>query len=212
MSNAPHGAGPPLASRDDLAAAVRWLQRGGVVVMATDTVYGLAVDPRSVAAVRALFALKGRRATEALPLVAASRAQVEAWCGPLSPVTGRLADRLWPGPLSLIVDAPPDTPAVVHGGRGTLAVRVPSHAVTRDLCEAWGGLLTATSANRSGSPPATCMRELGDLARDPRLFLLDAGTLVGGPPSTIVDARGAVPVLVRAGAIAWDRVLESLQA
>ena len=185
------------AGDQDLTPFVSWLKSDGIVAFPTDTLYGLAVNPASPAAVRQLFDLKGREPRAALPLIAASAQQIEMCCGRLGPTGSRLAARFWPGPLSLIVDAPASIAAEVHGGRRSIAVRVPAQAVAIALCEAFGGLLTATSANRSGELPVADARALGALA--------------GGPPSTIVDARDGAPMLVRAGAIAWDRVLKSLQ-
>jgi L-threonylcarbamoyladenylate synthase len=92
-----------------------------------------------------------------------------------------------------------------------VAIRVPDHSVARALCEAWGGPLTATSANRSGEAPARATEELGSLAHDARVHVVDGGRTPGGLPSTIVDVRGTHPVLVRAGALAWDRVLDFLK-
>lgn len=195
---------------EDLAAAADWLRQGGIVAFPTDTFYGLAVDPTSESAVRALFALKGRDVSAALPLVAASRAQVESWVGRLEWTAARLTKAFWPGPLSLICDAPRQVVPAVHGGRGTVAIRVPDHAVARALASAAGMPITATSANRSGAAPARCVEELESL-RDRRLLIVDGGATAGGAPSTIVDARRPVPTLVREGAIAWKRVLESLQ-
>jgi L-threonylcarbamoyladenylate synthase len=195
----------------DVADAVAWLRKGGVVAFPTDTLYGLAVDPTSAAAVRTLFDLKGRPPQAAVPLVAGSAAQVKAWCGPMGPAGVRLASRFWPGPLSLIVDAPPSITAAVHAGTGTIAVRVPAHPVARALADAWGSPVTATSANRSGRPPARTAADLGAIAADPRVLVVDGEPSPGGPPSTIVDVRHDEPVLVRPGAVAWNRVLESLQ-
>ena len=199
--------------QSDLARAVAWLASGGVVAFPTDTVYGLAVDPRSRAAVEALFDLKGRDARMAVPLLGASRDQVDRCCGALTGATARLADAFWPGPLSLILDAPPAIDPRAHGGLGTVAVRVPAQTTARALADGFGYLVTATSANRSGEPAATHAGELGALAGDARVYVLDdhdARAATGRPPSTIVDARATPPVLVRAGAIAWNRVLESL--
>ena len=193
----------------DLAPAVAWLRDGGIVALPTDTLYGLAVDPRSPAAVHALFRLKGRDPGVPLPLIGASREQIEAVCGDFGASTRRLADACWPGPLALIVDAPASIAPAVHAGTGTLAVRVPAHAVARALAGAAGHLLTATSANRSREPPAMTAGALMGLAEDAHVLVVDGGAVPGGAPSTIVDARGARPVLVRAGAIAWDRVLKS---
>jgi L-threonylcarbamoyladenylate synthase len=194
----------------DLTPAVDWLRQGGIVAFPTDTWYGLAVDPGSDGAVRAIFELKGRSARAALPLVAASVRQVEAACGPLGVTAARLAALWWPGPLSLIVDAPADVAVAVHGGSRSVAVRVPAHTLARMLAEAWGGLVTATSANVSGAAPAGAARDLDRLAADARVFVVDGGTTPGGAPSTIVDARASHVTLVRDGAIPWNRVLESL--
>jgi L-threonylcarbamoyladenylate synthase len=195
----------------DLSVAAEWLRDGGIVAFPTDTFYGLAVDPASAVAVRRLFALKGREARAALPLVAASTRQVETLCGRLGSTDARLAARFWPGPLSLIFDAPAGIAPEAHAGRRSIAIRVPGHAVARSLCEAFGAPVTATSANRAGEPPAREAGDLGSLADDPRMLIVDGGAAPGGAPSTIVDTRGHRPVLVRDGAIGWERVLESLQ-
>ena len=200
---------PAACAADDLLPAVEWMRAGKIVAYPTDTLYGLAVDPASDAAVRTLFQLKGRQATAALPLIAASRAHVEAWCG-LSAAGRRLADAFWPGPLSLICDAPGTVVPAIHAGRRTVAIRVPAHPVARALAAAWGSPITATSANRSGSRPAQVVADLEDLADD-RVLVIDGGDTAGGPPSTIVDARSMPAQLIRDGAISWERVLNSLQ-
>jgi L-threonylcarbamoyladenylate synthase len=194
---------------DDLAPAAAWLRQGGIVAFPTDTLYGLAVDAASDEAVAALFELKGRQAEAALPFVAASRAQVEAWCG-LGEQDARLADVFWPGPLALVRPAPASVVARAHAGLGTVAVRVPDHPIAQALAAAFGSPVTATSANRTGDAPASRVADLERL-RSPRLLIVDGGNAPGGLASTIVDARERPPRLLRAGAIAWDRVLHSLQ-
>ena len=201
---------PGAAAAPDLAPAAAWLARGGIVAFPTDTFYGLAVDPASPAAVQALFDLKGRDASVAVPLVAASLAQVDAFCGPLTGATRRLALAFWPGPLSLVCAAPARVAPGVHAGRGTVAIRVPAHDIARALAATFGAPITATSANASGAPPARTAADLAAIAHDPRLLILDAGDAPGGAPSTIVNAAVDPPELIRAGAIAWDRVLISL--
>jgi L-threonylcarbamoyladenylate synthase len=192
------------------AAAV--LRAGGIAAIPTDTLYGLAADPFNPAAVSRLFTIKDRETDKAIPLVAAGIEQVRARFGPLPPLAERLAARLWPGPLTLVLHAPPAIANEVTGGTGTVGVRVPAHDVTRALCEAAGAPLTATSANISGRPatadPAVVAAELG--ARID--LLVDAGTTAGGPPSTIVDVTGNEVRLIRAGAIAWHAVLAATTA
>jgi L-threonylcarbamoyladenylate synthase len=192
--------------------AVAWLRQGGVVAYPTETFYGLAVDPCLPAAVEALFDLKGRDARHATPLIACSLEDVVRFCGPLNAASAALAAAFWPGPLSLVLEAPTRLTPAVHAGRGTVAIRVPAHIVARALAAAWGGPLTATSANRSGAPPARTIGDMGRLTGDERVLSIDGGETPGGAPSTIVDARVEPPVLVRDGAIAWNRVLESLYA
>src|SRR5579871_2466228 len=159
-------ADPAAPQRDAIEEAAKWIRAGRVVAIPTDTLYGLAVDPFSAAAVAALFAAKDRPAERAIPLIACDRAQVEAAMGRLSPLALRLADRGWPGPLTLIVPAPRALAPAVTGGTGTVGVRVPNHAVARAIARVAERPVTATSANVSGEPatddPDRVEASLGD--------------------------------------------------
>jgi L-threonylcarbamoyladenylate synthase len=201
-------AGQP--DRHALLRVAAILRDGGVVAYPTDTLYGLAANPASAAAMAQLYRIKGRPVDLAIPLIASGLGQIEAAGGVLDPSSRRLAAAFWPGPLTLVVPAWAQLDARVHAGRGTVAVRVPDHPVARLLAHACGWPITATSANRSGDPaakdPEGVRVALGGLIDG----LIDAGPSPGGTPSTIVDASGTVPVLIRAGAVAWDRVLECL--
>lgn len=194
---------PDAASLEEAAAIIN---AGGIVAMPTDTLYGLAADPFSPAAIERVFAAKGRAAERALPLVAADIRQVEQQLGVLPPDGRRLAAAYWPGPLTLLLPRPSTMPEGLTGGLELVGVRVPAHAVTRDLCRASGRLLTATSANPSGEPASADPDEVARRMGDRVALLLDAGMTPGGPPSTIVDVSGAVVRLVRPGAIPWDEV------
>jgi L-threonylcarbamoyladenylate synthase len=189
-----------------LDEAVRAIRRGGVIAMPTDTLYGLAVDPFQAEAVARIFAVKGRMAERALPLVAADVDQVRTRIGTLPPLAERLASRFWPGPLTLLLAAPDALAPAVSGGTAQVGVRVPAHAVARALCRACGCPLTATSANISGAAPSASPDDIARTLGDRIDVLVDAGMTSGGLPSTIVDATGAAPVLVRAGAIPWDEI------
>lgn len=203
---------PAAPERDVISRVVEVLQAGGVVAYPTDTFYGLGVDPGNASAVEALFLAKGRRSSEPLPMIASDVPSLEASIGRLSPVARRLADAFWPGPLTLVV--PRGTaafvPAVLAGGE-TVAVRVPAHLVARAVAKSVGGLVTSTSANRSGDPPSVSadavVRALGVAVA----LILDGGLTSGEAASTIVDVTGPRPRLLRPGRIAFDRVLESLQ-
>jgi len=192
--------------RDAIEEAATWIARGGVVAIPTDTLYGLAVDPFSADAVARLFAVKGRARERALPLVAADVEQVVAGLGALTAVGRRLAERYWPGPLTLLVAAPRALAAEVHGGTGKVGVRVPRDDVARAICRAARRPVTATSANVSGAAatadPGEVERTLGSRID----LLIDTGPAPGGAPSTIVDATADPPALVRAGAIGWNEI------
>lgn len=193
----------------DLAAAVDVLRRGGVVAYPTDTLYGLAVDPRSDEAVERLFAVKGRDRTQAIPLIAADLAQARG-AGHFGPEEQRLAEAFWPGPLAVVIEAAEVVSRAVVTADGTVAIRVPASALARELAEAFGFCLTATSANLSGQPPTAFADAVAGSLGDRIDLLLDGGAAPGGAPSTIVAIRDGRPTLIRAGAIAWERVLESL--
>jgi L-threonylcarbamoyladenylate synthase len=197
---------PGAPQRDAIEEAAKWILNGGIVAIPTDTLYGLAADPFSARAVARLFAVKGRPATRAVPLVAADAAQIASTLGPLSGDAAQLAARFWPGPLTLLVAAPRTLAREVSSGTGRVGVRVPAHGVTRAICAAVGRPITATSANVSGvaatADPDEVERTLGDRVD----LLIDTGTSPGGAPSTIVDATGARPVLIRDGATAWSDI------
>jgi L-threonylcarbamoyladenylate synthase len=199
-------AGPAIAAAREAIAA------GQVFAFPTETFYGLGVDPAREDAVAAIFAAKGRAAGEALPLIAADIAAARALADRWSEVADRLAATFWPGPLTLVVPVRPG--AVVAGvtaGRDTIAVRIPGHPLARALAAAAPhGVLTATSANRSGSPAlATADAVIAALGTGVAL-VLDGGPAPGGLASTIVDVSGAEPRLIREGPVPFARVLEFL--
>lgn len=194
-----------------LRPAAEMIRAGGVVAIPTDTFYALAVDPFNTAAVARIFSVKERGAERGVPLVAADADQVRRWLGgELAPLGARLAERFWPGPLTLLVPAPASLAAEVTGGTGKVGVRVPAHKVTRTVCELWGRPLTATSANVSGQPatdePDDVVASIGSRID----MLVDAGRTAGGPASTIVDVTGDEAFLVRPGAVSWEDVRRCL--
>jgi L-threonylcarbamoyladenylate synthase len=189
-----------------IGTAARAIRAGGIVAMPTDTLYGLAANPFDAAALAAIQRLKERPEERAVPLVAADVEQISATLGVLPMLARLLAVRFWPGPLTMLMQAPARLPAEVTGGTGRVGVRVPAHAVARALCAACGTPLTATSANKSGQPatndPDAVAASLGSGID----LLLDAGVTPGGPPSTIIDVTDATPRVIRQGAIPWEHI------
>ena len=179
-----------------IAAASRALASGGVIGFPTDTVYGLAAAAGDPAAVAAVSRIKGRPGSQPLILMARSIDQVADYAI-LEPLAVELAQRFWPGALTLILRSVPGAPTL--GGEGTVGVRVPAHQVALALL-ALSGPLATTSANRHGRPPASgaasALAELDGLAG----ALADHPGAGGGlQPSSILDLSQEVPVLLRAG-------------
>jgi L-threonylcarbamoyladenylate synthase len=192
-----------------IAEAVEVLRVGGVVAFPTDTLYGLAVDPRSPKALERLFTLKGRALTAAVPLIAADFDQALT-AAEFGPRPHRVAAAFWPGPLSIVVPARRGISPMALAGGSTVAIRVPAHGVARALAGAFGFCVTATSANPSGQDPPDSADGVA-VALPGVDLLLDAGRAPGGAPSTIISFDNDGPILLRAGALAWDRVIKSLQ-
>jgi L-threonylcarbamoyladenylate synthase len=201
---------PDAPQRDALQEAAKWIRNGGLVALPTDTLYGLAADPFRADAVARVFAVKGRRAESALALIASDAAQVRSRLGPLPPAGQWLAEKFWPGPLTLLLPACAALARDVTAGTGRVGVRVPANDVARAICRGVEGPVTATSANRSGQPasadPDDVERALGEDVD----LLIDTGKLPGGEPSTIVDVTGPQPRLVRAGAVSWEDIQQWL--
>lgn len=193
---------------DALRRAATLLRQGGIVGYPTETFYGLAVDATSGPACAKLFEVKGRPGEKALPCVIASAGDLEALAERIPPAAEVLSRRFWPGPLTLVIQARSNLAAA--SGDGSVAVRVSGLALVRRLCQAFGGPLTATSANRSGSPPPISAREVLDQLGEQVDLILDGGESPGGLPSTIVDVRGARPILVREGVVPFSEVLLAL--
>jgi L-threonylcarbamoyladenylate synthase len=197
----PHHPDPAL-----IAQAAEKIRAGLVVAYPTDTLYGLAVDPRNGDAVRRLFALKGRPESSALTLIAADVEQARD-VAEMSTNAARLVKGFWPGPLTIVMAATAVVaPETLAGGR-TVGVRVPDHAVARALARAAGFCITATSANRSGEPPAASAEDVAGSLPDVDA-IVDGGASRGGSPSTIVDASLTELALIRDGAVPWDRVIK----
>jgi L-threonylcarbamoyladenylate synthase len=184
-----------------LAVAAAALAAGGIVGLPTETVYGVGVIPRPEA-LQALLAAKQRPADKGIALLIDDLDQVDDLVV-VGAAARRLAERFWPGPLTLVLPLrlPALAPEALTGGRDTLALRIPDHAVPRALARELGPL-AVSSANRSGEPDARTAEALV-LSLGPSLaVVIDDGPVRGGVPSSVVavDAAGRVAVL-REGAI-----------
>jgi L-threonylcarbamoyladenylate synthase len=188
---------------EDAAWLRETLLAGTIGVFPTDTLYAVGGLALLAEASRRVRAAKGRDAAKPLPLVAADLAQVEA-LGVLTAEARALAHAFWPGPLTLVLAAAPTLPPELTSGQPTLAVRIPGRALTRALCGLAGPLIS-TSANASGEAPATTCAAAAAALGPAVSWAIDGGA-GGTTPSTIVDASGAAPRLLRAGAVPWAEI------
>lgn len=182
------------------------VQRGSVIGVPTDTFYALSADPFNLRAVEEVFRIKGRPETRALPILVDSVEQAVTLVRDVPDMFLVLAQKFWPGALTIVTEATHRLPLKVTGNTGRVALRWPNSRIVPCLVQELGGPITGTSANLSGEPScsnaADLMKQLGK--RLP--LILDAGDTGGSMASTIVSIRGDEWVIVREGAIAEDEV------
>jgi tRNA threonylcarbamoyl adenosine modification protein (Sua5/YciO/YrdC/YwlC family) len=190
-----------------ISAAVTALQAGELVVLPTDTVYGIAADAFSPMAVNLLLAAKGRGRDMPVPVLVGSWRTLDGLVDELGPLARRMVETFWPGPLTLVVRAAASLAWDLGETRGTVAVRMPLQPVALEVLQQTGPL-AVSSANRSGLPPAVdaqdAERQLGGSVR----VYLDGGPAGDPVPSTIVDLTGDHARVLRAGALEVDRLRE----
>ncbi|MFJ6665391.1 L-threonylcarbamoyladenylate synthase [Streptomyces sp. NPDC091383] len=194
------------ASTSDIEQAAGVLRAGGLVALPTETVYGLGADAEDPAAVARIFQVKGRPPTHPLIVHIGHADLLDEWVEDVPAAARLLAEHLWPGPLTLVLRRGRRVPLEATGGLDTVAVRVPDHPVALALLDAFGGGVTAPSANRFGSVSPTTTdhvrAELGDAVD----FVLEGGPCAVGVESTIVDVTGDTPSILRPGGVTREEL------
>jgi L-threonylcarbamoyladenylate synthase len=193
--------------KSHLAAEI--ITRGGVIAFRTDTFYGLGADPFNRSALRRIKQLKGRETNKPILVVISDIDQIERFISKRSKTFDLLAEQFWPGPLTLIGKAALDVPAEITAGTGTIGVRLPDDDNVRALVRSCGGALTATSANPSGADPARTAKGVESYFGLSIDLIVDGGEARNDLPSTVVDAGGPEPKLIREGAIPWAEIQEA---
>jgi L-threonylcarbamoyladenylate synthase len=197
-----------VATDADITGAVEVLRRGGLVAFPTETVYGLGADAASTEALSRLYTVKGRPPEHPVIVHVAAPDALDDWAADVSADARRLADEVWPGPLTIVVRRSDRVPDAVTGGGDTVGVRVPDQQVALALLGEFGGGIAAPSANRFGHvSPTTAEHVRADLGADVDV-VLDDGPCSVGVESTIVDCSGAEPVILRPGGISSERIAE----
>ncbi|PZC50455.1 MAG: L-threonylcarbamoyladenylate synthase [Chloroflexi bacterium] len=191
--------------RIQVELGVEILGKGGLLAYPTDTVYGLGADFSNEMAVKNVVKIKNRKETMGFPLLLSKSDMLPLVAENISPVAWPLIENFWPGPLTLILPKTGAVPDVVSGGRATVAVRVPDHAVPRVLSEWLGRPIVGTSANITGFPSLESSNQvtsqIGDL-----VDLVIEGSSLGRLESTIIDLTDIRPKIVRRGAVPVEEI------
>ncbi|GAA4370385.1 L-threonylcarbamoyladenylate synthase [Nocardioides caricicola] len=191
-------------------AASLAVQRGELVVLPTDTVYGIGADAFDPAAVRGLLAAKGRGREMPPPVLISSATTLDALAIKVPGYARALVEAFWPGPLTLVCHQQTSLQWDLGDTRGTVAVRMPDHDVAREILERTGPL-AVSSANKTGMPAATDADQAVDMLGDDVAVVVDAGESPGGEASTIVDVTGDQGRVLRLGALSLAQLNEVLE-
>jgi L-threonylcarbamoyladenylate synthase len=201
--SAPYDCADPKQREDGLVAAVEAVQQGQLVVLPTDTVYGIGADAFTPAAITALLAAKGRGRNMPPPVLVGSVRAAAALTASLGAYGQDLIDEFWPGPLTLVFRSSPSLMWDLGDTQGTVAVRMPLHPVALDLLRRTGPM-AVSSANKHGLSAAAVVEEAQAQLGDAVSVYLDGGPSADSVPSTILDLTGMVPRLLRPGGIGID--------
>jgi L-threonylcarbamoyladenylate synthase len=196
-----------------IAQVVQSLSSGCVAALPTDTFYGLAVDPVNLRAVDRIYEIKSRARHKPLSLLLSETAQAYGLARDIDTAFDRLAERFWPGPLTIVVKAGARLPLRVTANTGNVALRVPEAAIARAVVAALGVPITATSANLQGMPECTCAEHVARQLGDQIPLIIDGGTTVRSISTTIVDLSGGGKswMILREGAIPTHEIALALQ-
>jgi L-threonylcarbamoyladenylate synthase len=189
--------------------AVRILRSGGLICYPTDTVYGIGAAAGDDAAVRRLFAAKGRSPNKPLPLLLADASHM-AWVAEVTPPAKALATRFWPGALTIVMPKLPDYRSLALARGDTVAVRVPDYGLVRDIVHTLGEPLTGTSANRAGAPPPVSAAEVAFQMGEMVDLVINGGPSNTRVESTVVDITQDVPEVLREGPISREAIEKAL--
>jgi len=194
----------PSAEAINLAAAV--LRNGGIVVFPTETVYGIGASSASCFGPQEIIDIKARPKSKPLPWLVEDDQALDVYGVEVPPYAHNIAEKFWPGALTIVVKAQDIVAPEFRDDRGTVALRCPDHEVVMELIQASGGPIITTSANTSGKPPAGSFEELEERIVASADLTLDGGETRHGIASTVVDCTGVEPLVTRDGAIPAEEI------
>jgi len=197
---------PAVSIQQQVEQAITILKQGGIVACPTDTVYGVVAAINIEPAVERIYRIKGRPRSQALPILLADKSQMADVAKIVPLVAWRLADKFWPGALTLVLLKSESVPDIVTGGGKTVAVRMANHPMPVAIIRGLGVHIVGTSANLSGHPSALTAEEVRTQIGDRVDMIIDGGRCPGGIESTIVDLSGEEPRIIRQGAIPPEEI------
>ena len=199
-----------LIKDNDMTAAAAIIQNGGLVAVPTETVYGLAADGLNAAAVLKIYDVKGRPETKPINLLVSGMVDVELFCRDIPDAAYALAEKFWPGPLTIVLKKKENVPDIVTAGGDTVGVRCPDHPKTLALIKLAGVPLAAPSANLSGQPSPKSAGDVLEVFDGKIDAVIDGGPCQVGVESTIVGLATDEPVLFRLGGLPAEEIEQVL--
>jgi L-threonylcarbamoyladenylate synthase len=199
-----------LVTDQEIEKAAQVLRDGGLVAFPTETVYGLGADASNPTAVRKIFAAKGRPADHPVIVHVAGTSDLKHWAAEVPRSAWLLAEKFWPGPLTMVLKRAAHVSDLITGGQDTVGLRVPSHPVAQQLLKAFGGGIAAPSANRFGRLSPTTAQHVREELGDAVNLVLDGGPSDVGIESTIVDLTRETPAVLRPGRISAQQIADAL--
>ena len=189
----------------EIEKGVKILQKGGVIALPTDTVYGLGADAFNSTAVERIYEIKNRPKHRQLPLLIADVERLMTLADPILEIAWFLARRFWPGGLTLVLPKTDSLPTYL-APESTIAVRVPDHPICLAIIQHLGNPIIGTSANISGQPAALTAEEVGQQLGGKIDFIINGGKCPGGKESTVVDVTRESPIILREGIIPSHKI------
>lgn len=196
----------------ELGRVTAAIRAGGVAAYPTETYYALGADPRNAAALDRLTELKNREPDKPFLLIVGSLDELQKWTVDVPPQMRLIAERFWPGPLTVVLRAREGLHAALVGPECTIAFRLSPHPSARSLVDRCGGALTGTSANRAGeAPPRTATQVRQAFSLEEVTEILDGGRTPGGKPSTLVDLTKDPARILRPGAVSNEQIADTIR-
>jgi len=196
------------SEEDVIGSAAAIISRGGVIAYPTETIYGLGADATNEQAIRKIFEIKGRNFSNPVSLIIGRREDVYLLVRAIPKTAQKLMDAFWPGPLTIVFEAAGCVSPLLTAKTGKIGIRLSSHDGARQIALAAGKPLTATSANLSGLPECATADEVIDQLGDRLDAVVDLGNTSGTAGSTIIDTTTEQPVILRAGVISREEILQ----